>query len=358
MKINFASTKLAFFLIAILAILIILSAIIPQKDISDDRIIDLKELLGDGYVVIEKLKLDEIYTSPYFFILLGFLIINMAAGNIRRFKIVYKTEKTLLKARHLGSIIFHLSLIFTLLSVILNYLYRHEVVYALTEGQALSNSQTSYLREFSGPAFTDSNVRYQLRLVTVNESYEIEGSFTRAADISLLPENNPVAITATVLTNHPLKWNNLEFHIGPKSGYSPELLINDATGKSLFKSFVRLASRKIEGKTFHYDYIVIGETDIKIDITVLSDTVILDSPEYQITVHEDERLLCDTTLTDKEIIDCEDFKISIPRLRRWCYISAVESPFQNWIFFGFWIALAGMTIGFIPRLLENKSRRK
>ena len=358
MRLNFASTKLAFFLIAALAILIIISAIIPQKDIAENHIADLKELLGDGYVVIEKLKLDEIYTSPYFFILLGLLAVNMATGNIRRFKIVYKTEKTLLKARHLGSILFHFSMILIMFGVILNYLYRYEAVYALTEGQSAVNSTSSYFREFKGPAYTESDIRYQLHLYKVNESYKVEESFTKAAEISIATEDDPDSITATILTNHPLKWGDIEFHMGSKTGYSPEIVVEDNTGHQLFKSFVRLASRKIEGETIHYDYITIGETDIKIDITVLSDTVILDSPEYQITVHEDERLLCDTTLTDIDIIECEELKISVPRLRRWCYISAVNSPFQNLIFFGFWSALSGLAIGFIPRLMENKSRKE
>jgi cytochrome c biogenesis protein ResB len=358
MKINFASTKLAFFLIAALAIFVILSAIIPQRDFSEEQITDLKKLLGGGYEIIEKLKLDQIYTAPYFFILLGLLAINMAVGNFRRFRIVIKTERMLLKARYLGIIVFHMSLILIMIAVILNYLYRHEVVYAFTEGQSLSNFRNSYLREFSGPAYTESEDRYELRLDRVNESYEVEGSFTRAAEISLLPDNDSVAITATILTNHPLEWNHLEFHIGPKSGYSPELLVNDAAGNRLFKSFVRLASRKVENRTVHSDYITLNQQNAKIDITILADSTADIRTKYQIAVYQNGLLLCDRTLTDKEIMDCEDFQISVLRLRRWCYISAVESPFQNWIFFGFWTALAGLAVNFIPRLLESRSGKE
>ena len=88
MKLNIVSTRLAFILIAILFFLVLLSALIPQKDIAFDRIADLQELLGDGYIIIEILKLDEIYTTPYFFILLGLLSINLIAANIKRFKIL------------------------------------------------------------------------------------------------------------------------------------------------------------------------------------------------------------------------------------------------------------------------------
>ena len=92
MKLNIVSTRLAFILIAILFFLVLLSALIPQKDIAFDRIADLQELLGNGYIIIETLKLNEIYTTPYFFILLGLLSINLIAANIKRFKIIWKTE--------------------------------------------------------------------------------------------------------------------------------------------------------------------------------------------------------------------------------------------------------------------------
>ena len=144
MRINFASIRLAFFLIALLFLLILLSAIIPQKDIASGQITDVKENLGKYYVVIEKLKLDEIYTAPYFFIVLGLLATNIILGNIKRFRTIYKTEKTLIKARYLGSILFHFSLILIMLGVILNYLYKFEGIYGITEGQTVADQENNY----------------------------------------------------------------------------------------------------------------------------------------------------------------------------------------------------------------------
>jgi len=247
-------------------------------------------------------------------------------------------------------------LIAIMFSIILNYLYRHEVVYALTEGQTLSNSQASYLREFGGPLYNDAGLRYEISLENVDESFEVDGSYTRAADILISSENGSAIEGAKIYTNNPLKWNDLEFHMGARSGYSPELTVNDSTGNTLFKSFVRLASRTENGRIVYSDYIFLGTGNIKVEITVKPDSLDNESVSYLLAVYRNEDLLCSAVSIGGAKVGCADFKISVPRLRRWCYINAVESPFQNLIFFAFWSALAGMAIGFIPRLIMRKER--
>ena len=64
-----ASTKIAAILVACLVLLIILSSIIPQKEIAESRIVDWERVLGDRYSWIERLQLDRIYQSPIFFAL-------------------------------------------------------------------------------------------------------------------------------------------------------------------------------------------------------------------------------------------------------------------------------------------------
>ena len=135
MRLNLASTKLAFFLIASLVVLVLLSAIIPQQDIAAGQIIDWKQKLGDNYSFIENLGLDRIYYTPTFFIVVGLLAVNLTVGNIKRFRLVYRTERTILRLRHIGSILFHLSLLLTMVAILMHYLFKYEGVFSLTEGQ-------------------------------------------------------------------------------------------------------------------------------------------------------------------------------------------------------------------------------
>ncbi|UCC79652.1 MAG: cytochrome c biogenesis protein ResB, partial [Candidatus Zixiibacteriota bacterium] len=138
---NPTSTRPTFFLIGLILLILLTSAIIPQQGFAEEQIIDWKNALGDKYVIIEKLGLDRIYYTPYFYIILFLFSVNLTAVNIKRFKLAYKVERTLIKAKYLGSIIFHFSLLLIIAGIILNYLYKFNGIYALTEGQKVSDTE-------------------------------------------------------------------------------------------------------------------------------------------------------------------------------------------------------------------------
>jgi hypothetical protein len=357
MKIDFASTRLAFFLIALLTALITISALIPQKDIATGQVADVQEALGDQYYIIETLKLDEIYTAPYFFIVLGLLAVNLAAGNIRRFRSVYRAERSLLKARHLGSIVFHLSLLVIMLGIILNYLYRFEGVFSLTEGQTLAEGESDYFRIFRGPLYEDDFGRFSVALETLHPAYPVDDDYTEAASMTVQTDVSQTALSAVIMPGQPLQWRDLEFHMGSKSGYSPELVLSDSAGNRLFASFVRLATRKAEGHQRFRDFLILPDHGLKITIEAFPEGVDLSSTTFRVTAEDESATLCDSTAALGETIICGPYDLTIPRLRRWCYISVVESPFLTQVFVGFWTALAGMTIGFAARLTVGRKNR-
>jgi cytochrome c biogenesis protein ResB len=244
MKLDSGLNRIAFFLIATLVALIVLSAIIPQQDYAEEQVLDWRELLGDAYAVVTALGLDRIYFTPFFFIVLGCLGVTLALGNIRRFHLVYRVEGTLLRARHLGSIIFHLALLLIMTGVILNYLFKFNGVFALTEGQSARDAATAYFRVFAGPLRAQANDRFRITLETVHNAFPVEASTTEAADIMVLPAAAATPLAATIRTNAPLAWNDLEFHFGSLTGFSPELHVSDTGGGTLFRGFVRLATRR------------------------------------------------------------------------------------------------------------------
>ncbi len=357
MKINFRSTRLAFILISLLIIHVIFSAIIPQKDISEDQIINLEESLGDYYFIIDKLALDRIYTAPPFFVLLGLLALNLTVGNFKRFKTVYKIEKTLLKAKHLGSIIFHLSLVVIIFGVILNYLYKFEGVFSLTEGQTVYDNQGSYFRIINGPLNNRKYSNFSITLNDITTSLQIGDANTEAADISILADQYANPINSIIYTNNPLRWNNLEIHYGMYHGFAPKvvLLKNDST--QILSAFMRIARQINKGEKIHKDFLYIPQENMRFNIEVLLDsTENIDSTHFNIKIENKQKQVYTGILKLKETVKFDDYNLTIPQLRRWCYVSVVKSPFLNLIFFGFWSALAGMVIGFISRILkENKN---
>lgn len=353
LKPDFGSTRLAFVLIALLILHIALSAVIPQKGIAEDQIIDWHQTLGDYYSVIEKLDLDRIYYSPSFFLVLGLLALNIIVGNLRRFRSVYRIEKTLLKARHLGSIIFHLALVLIMGAVILNYLYKFEGVFSLTEGQNASDSPDNYFRTYEGPLYSEAYDRFEIGLVELIDSFTVGETTTNAALIELLPKGYSSSRIDTIATNQPMRYNDLEFHFGIHTGYSPELKLSDSAGNELLNAFVRLATQRSDGTVHYADFVEILSGDFRVELEVLPDSVNIDSSLIKINVDRDGRSLYLDTLRLNQTAEFDGNKIVISRLRRWCYVNVIRSPYLGLVFFGFWSALAGMVIGFVPRLMRK-----
>lgn len=356
MKINLASTKLAFVLIGLLLSLIIISAIIPQQDIAQNQILNWQETLGDNYKYIEILKLDQIYKTPVFFIVIGLLIINLIFGNVRRFKIIYNSDNSLVQARHIGSIIFHLSLVLLLVGIILNYMYTFEGTLALTEGQSVVETKNSYTRVYSGPFYTEEYDRFKIKHIMYHDSYIIENTVTSASEISLKDSPNAPEKTVAITTNHPFIYNDLEFHYELQHGYSPEVIIIDSTGSIIFKNFIRLAIQRSKEHTLHADYYMLEDYSMKIIIEATPNNNQLDSTLFNLNVEIDENLLYQGTLGLNDTIDYNGYRLVIPRLRNWCYINVIKSPYLNLVFFSFWLALIGMTIGLIPRVIGAKKK--
>jgi hypothetical protein len=353
MKINIGSVRIAFFLIAILVVLIILSAIVPQKDIAVGQIIDFKEKMGGTYIIIEILKLDEIYTTPYFFILLGLLAINLIAGNFRRFKIIYKTEKTLIKARHIGSIIFHFSIIMILAGVILNYLYKFEGVFALTEGQQVNGSENSYFRVYKGPLSANREDTFKLKLNSINvmRDYSQVQKATKV-QLALGEDQSKMPVTQIISTNNPYQLNDLTFHYGMLTGYSPLIDFSDTSGIQLLQGFVRIAVQNTDEGLIHSDFIFIEKEDLRISFEMIPNKESILKTKAKVVVEDHDNVYFNDIIGIGEKVFFDRFELALPSIRHWCYIKVTTTPFLNLIFIGFWIGLSGMVIGFIPRIIK------
>lgn len=350
MKINLASTRLAFFLIAGILFLIVLSAVIPQDDISSGQIVDLQKSLGDRYQIIETLQLNRIFYSPTFFVVLGLLAINLTAGNIRRFRHVYKSEKTLFRLRTVGSIIFHFSILIIIVAIVLNFLYKRETVFALTEGQSINDSSSDYFRKFNGPLAGNDADRFSTRLDKINHTNYNEDGPGGEAEITLNWTGAEEKISGPISTNHPLKWGGYEFHYGTITGYSPELTLFDLNDSLVFRSFVRVTKRTIDDENVHADFVFLPDLKLKLSIEIIPSEVSADSTRYGLRIEKDEELLTsDTVLIGGQII-FDGYKLSVSRVRYWCYIGAIKNPFIDLIFLGFWSAIAGMSLGFLARM--------
>ena len=355
-KINLASTRLAFFLIALVVFQIFVSAVVPQRDLAVGQIVGWRNVLGPDNPLITRLWLDRIYYSPVFVVSLAVMGINLLLGNIQRFKAVLRVEKTLFRARHLGSIVFHLAILLVIAGVLLNNLYRFTGVYGLTEGQSVRDVPADYMRQDKGLLRGDESGRFTLKLEQVNRFREVGDAVTEEALVRLMPSDGGLPVSEGIRINRPLRWQGLEMHLGGATGYSPELLVLDPTGRLRFRSFIRLKVKKGPGGDVHEDYILLEEGRLSIRIQVIPDREDPLRQDRRLTISRGDALLFEGFLASADTLDAGGLRITIPRMRNWCYLHVMGNPLLWLVFAGFWVGLAGLTITVVVRVLSGRKR--
>jgi len=355
MKINPASTRFAFVLMAVLTVLIIVSAIVPQRDIAQNQIVDWRGMLGDGYVIIEKLQLDRIFTSPLFVITVALMCVNLIAGNVQRIRRLRKVRSTRGKTRILGSILFHFALIVIIAGTSLNHLYKSRVVFGITEGQRTADRPESYFRDFSGPFANTTRDRFVIGLEEIDTAFRVGDVETEAAYISVAGRGGREPAASYIRVNHPLRLDGVEFHLGSQIGYSPELAVADENGRQEFRSFVRLARQRTEAGVMDADMVFMGRDSTRVEMKMVAPSE-SESPQTMVMVEKDGAELYRGFPGAGGASIADGRMISVPRLRRWCYVEAIRNPFMGMVFAGFWVALGSLVITLVPRIIPVRRK--
>jgi len=352
LRIDFASTRLAFVLIALLVVHVLAAAIIPQRDVAEDQFLDMAELQGPLAGAIEALHLDRIYTAWPFHALLGLLTINLAVGNIRRFRQVYRLEKTLLRLKHVGSIVFHLALVVILLGAIGNYLFKFQGVFALTEGQSASDDEAGYFRVFLGPLAEGPAGEFRVTMEQIDRQRQQGGSTLVAAEMKL--EAPPETPRVDVIEfGHPMRWRGREFHLGARTGFSPEVLVIGPDGIVTFRSFVRIAAANHEGQEVHSDFLMLpGQLTLRLEIHEPERP----EPLRWVSVERADSVLFRGYVAAADTVQAGDLRVVVPRMRRWTFGEVRRNPGLGAVFAGFWVALAGLALTFAARMRAESNR--
>ena len=356
-RINIASTRIAFFLIALVVVQILISAVVPQKGLVQEQIIGMQSMLGEDNAVVRILQLDRIFFSPGFLISLGLLTVNLLAGNIRRFRTVLRVEGTLLKARHLGSIIFHLALLMVISGVMLHSLYRFDGAFGITEGQRVLDEENSYFYITKGSLSREPAGKFALTLEDIDREFSVKDATTEAASVLLEPLNGGAPLKGRLRINQPFRWGGFEFHYGALTGFSPEVLVLDSSGEVLFRRFVRMKVRKSGDEWNHADFIELPDSHTRIEVRIIEGVGQDRKLGRQLSVTLGDATLFTGEIAAGDTITAGEIRVAVPRVRNWCYLHAVRNPWLGLVFTGFWVGLAGLTITVLPRVIPKKERR-
>jgi hypothetical protein len=356
-RINIASTRLAFFLIALVVVQILISAIVPQKGLVEEQIIGMRSMLGEDNAVVRILQLDRIFFSPVFLISLGLLTVNLLAGNIKRFRTVLRVEGTLLKARHLGSITFHLALLMVISGVMLHSLYRFDGAFGITEGQRVLDEESNYFYIDKGSLSREPAGKFALILEDIDREFPVKDATTEAATVVLEPLNGGAPVKGRLRINQPFRWGGFEFHYGALTGYSPEVLVLDSSGEVLFRRFVRMKVRKSGNEWIHADFIELPDSRIRVEVHINEGVGQGTPPGRRLSVTKGDSTLFEGDVAAGDTVVAGEIRVAVPRVRNWCYLHAVRNPWLWLVFTGFWVGLAGLTITVLPRAFPKKERR-
>ena len=357
LRLDPGSARLAFYLIALVAVQTLISAIVPQRDLAVGQIIGWRRLLGQDNRVITALWLDRIYYSPLFLASLALLGVNLLTGNLRRFRTVLKVERTLLRARHLGSIVFHLAILVVIAGVLLNNLYRFRGVLGVTEGQTVRDVPADYVRLSTGYLRRDAVGRYSLTLDRLDRNRLIGDAATEEATVTLHPSDGGPPVAGPVRVNHPLRWGGLEFHMGSRPGYSPEVVVQDADRRPLYRRFVRLKVAARGQEKVHEDYFMLPDGKTMVGVNLIPSDRDPGVVDRRLTVKRSEAVLFEGPLAAGDTLAVADLRITIPRVRNWCYLQVEGNPMLWMVFSGFWLGLGGLAISVVARVKNRREKR-
>ncbi len=350
-RVNFTSTRLASWLIGLVALQILVSAVVPQRDVAGGQVIGWRMLPDWAGSVMDLLWLDRVYVSPIFLATLALLAVNLLVGNVRRFRTVARVEGRLLRSRHVGSIVFHLALLIILTGIVLNGLFRFDGAFGVTEGQTVLDEPGAYLRVEKGILNRGPAGSFALTLERIDRDHPVGDATTEAAFVDVREIGDQEGVSGLVRINHPFIWEGVEFHYGARTGVSPEILVLDTAGETAFRSFVRLRVGESEGLKVHEGSVKLPLDGMEVLLRIM-DRDMIDAPATDhVAVTRSGAVLFEGDLARGDTVGVADYHITMPRVRAWCDVHVVRNPWLAMVFTGFWVGLAGLLISILPRVL-------
>lgn len=262
----------------------------------------------------------------------------------------------------LGSLIFHVGLIITLIGVAISFLASSSAMFALTEGERLTPDE-SVLRERAQGLLSKNlaDQGYEFALLEFDRDYRL--GLTTAPSALIEVKDRGRKVRQRVHVNEALELEDgSNLHRADLWGYSVAVLIDNPSGERIFSGFVRLAVNIEEENVRHADGVALPD-GTTITFELFPDHAIVDGVPISRSSNLENPVLYaylsyTSDITEKLIIPAGEenstggWSIAFPALREWSQFSLSHDPGEALLFFGAWVAVAGLAF----RLLFTHSR--
>jgi cytochrome c biogenesis protein ResB len=334
-------------------ITLIVAALIPQAGQADQH---QQEHWRSEHAVLgwlaTSLGLDDLYTSWWVLALTGLLALFLAYDFMVRLRKLTRaatsgamsSQTRKVRLGIYGSLFFHLCLLALLLGAVVDLLWGFHGTLYLTEGQAERERSETYAFVRSGPLGERSHRDFIMRHVSYDDAYAGYGQPTPAALIRFY-DGQTIAGERWIAVNHPARFRGVRVFLGGERGYTPRFVVEDTARIPQMRSFIRLASQRVDGNIVHADYVPqLGDRHL---YCLVENE---DSLRLQLELGTDSTEVLAASLVPPASIILGDLRISVNEVRRWSRFELSYHPGENIVFAAFWGAVIGLACRFaFPR---------
>lgn len=170
-------------------------------------------------------------------------VISLISSEMRAVGYKISQEKNLIRAEKnrfgtLGTSVFHLCILFIIVSALYGITGRMEGDMRLTEGQTLSEDHGNYMYINEGPLFFEKHQKLNITLEKFYPDYYDQSNTSRgAAGKLVIQKDGKVAATDIVHSNHLMTYGGYTF-LGNVYGMAPLLILRNADGSVISGSYI------------------------------------------------------------------------------------------------------------------------
>ena len=403
----FQSRTLALVLLLIIFVAVILASVMPQQE--SFSYASWQAANPQLAAILKLLLLDRVYSSWWFYLVVGFLLVNTLACTIGRIppllrqrqswtrlqedqikglknwtsvetplprleinslfhrrlgKHGYRTNgetsdgRAYIFARkgelaQWGSLLFHFSFLLMLGGVIFVLLTRYVGTMVITEGQAVTEQSQDYLNTLRLPLIGMQHQGFQVGLDGFTPTYEqgMTGA-DFAADLVVL-ENGEIIKKQTVRVTQPLIYKGVSFLLD-SFGFAPFFVLKDENGEELFSGYVNLSVLP-PGQP---DSFAVPGTNFTLVAGFYPDMIIADghlasrsfvplNPVFSLNVTEAGNGVFTGQLPLGGNVTFGGKSLAFSDLSYWTSYKVVRDPGKDVVFAAFWLGLLGLLIRYL-----------
>jgi hypothetical protein len=309
-----------------------------------------------------------IFSTLWFNSLLVLLAISSGAAFFTR---IWRRKPSLVSS---GMILFHLSFVALLGGVVFNGLFHFRGVLRLTEGETLPNGDPgSYDSVEMGRFFDFARLRDETTLVQMHVGYKVDGQDKQVA-YEVAVGSGASRTSSTIYMTQNLDHDGVRYLVS-KEGYSIGVALHDKAGRELYAAMVPLQSLA-RGDGGHL--YTTGSADapgafpfpappepalfgLSVQFVPRGGVGREGEVGFQVSAlgaHDAPDAVKSGQVPVGGTFDAGDYLLEAREVRYWVGMSVRHDPGLTVILSSLWAGLAGMTMTFLGRILQDSRRGK